>query len=300
VQTASAIGQIAAGANSAFVPQCGLAPGFVNIVAADLMRRFDAVRTVKLRVGALPQYPANALKYALTWSTEGLINEYGNPCLSIVNGMLREVPPLDDVEILEIDGITYEAFNTSGGLGTLVDSFGAGVESMDYKTIRYPGHCEQMRLLMFDLRLNEDRETLRRILDNALPTTQDDMVVVQVSVTGLRNGELATESYVSKMYPQVIAGRQWTAIQVTTAAGICALVDLVLDNPENYQGFVRQEQFKLDAFFANRFGQHYLQGMRRAISEPNSIGLGFLWTLDWGSIAVRRSVPDEQIESTKR
>ena len=93
---------------------------------------------------------------------------------------------------------------------------------MDYKTIRYPGHCEQMRLLMNDLKLNQDRGTLKRILENAVPQTLQDVVIVYAAVTGMQHGELREENYVSKIYPQIIAGRLWSAIQVSTASGICA------------------------------------------------------------------------------
>ena len=61
----------------------------------------------------------------------------------------------------------YEAFNTSGGLGTLADTYAGNVRTMNYKTLRYPGHCEKIHLLMNDLKLNEDRETLKRILERA-------------------------------------------------------------------------------------------------------------------------------------
>ena len=86
VEVTRAVRRIAEGAGTAFVPQCGLAPGFISIAAAELITHFDEVRAVKLRVGALPQHPNNVLKYSLTWSTEGLINEYGNPCQAIVDG----------------------------------------------------------------------------------------------------------------------------------------------------------------------------------------------------------------------
>ena len=110
---------LAADAPVAFIPQCGLAPGFVSIVAFDMAKRFEVLDSVRLRVGALPQYPSNALNYNLTWSTDGVINEYCEPCEAIVNGVLRDVPPLEEKEEFSLDGVTYEAFNTSGGLGTL-------------------------------------------------------------------------------------------------------------------------------------------------------------------------------------
>ena len=231
VEVTRSVRRIAEGAPAAFVPQCGLAPGFVSIAAGELVTHFDRLRSVKLRVGALPQHPNNVLKYSLTWSTEGLINEYGNPCLAIVDGRPAEVAPLEGLEEIEIDGTPYEAFNTSGGLGSLGETWGERCEQMTYKTIRYPGHCDQMRLLMNDLKLNEDRVTLKRILENAVPQTLQDVVIVYVAVTGWQNGELREENYVNKIYPQVVAGRLWSAIQVTTAAGVCAVLDLVLADP---------------------------------------------------------------------
>src|ERR1700749_1173077 len=219
-----------------------------------------------MRVGALPQHPNNVLKYSLTWSTEGLINEYGNPCQAIVEGRVLDVAPLEGLEEIEIDGTLYEAFNTSGGLGSLAETHGADCEHMNYKTIRYPGHCDQMRLLMNDLKLNQDRGTLKRILENAVPQTLQDVVIVYAAVTGFQNGELREENYVNKVYPQVIAGRLWSAIQVTTASGITAVVDSVLQHPPHYTGFVAQEQFRLTDIIGNRFGRYYAPGGTKDIS----------------------------------
>jgi saccharopine dehydrogenase-like NADP-dependent oxidoreductase len=266
VQVTRAVRAIAAGSQQAFVPQCGLAPGFISIAAAELITHFDELRAVKMRVGALPQHPNNVLKYSLTWSTEGLINEYGNPCQALSDGQLTEVAPLEGLEEIEIDGTLYEAFNTSGGLGSLAETYGARCESMNYKTIRYPGHCEQMRLLMNDLKLNHDRGTLKRILENAVPQTLQDVVIVYAAVTGKQDGELREENYVNKIYPQMIAGRLWSAIQVSTAAGITAVVDLVLENPARYHGFIAQEQFRLTDILANRFGRHYASGGTKHVS----------------------------------
>lgn len=260
VAVTAAVRSIAEGASTAFVPQSGLAPGFISIAANELIQHFDELRSVKLRVGALPQHPNNVLKYSLTWSTDGVINEYGNLCNAIVDGKDVDVLPLEGLESIEIDGKLYEAFNTSGGLGSLAETYGDGVKTMNYKTIRYPGHCEQMRLLMNGLKLNHDRETLKRILENAVPQTLQDVVIIYAAVTGLQDGEFREENYVNKVYPQVVAGRLWSAIQVTTAAGVCAVIDIVLTNPDNYRGFVAQEQFRLEDVLENRFGRYYAYG----------------------------------------
>jgi saccharopine dehydrogenase-like NADP-dependent oxidoreductase len=267
VAVTRAVRQIADGSAQAFVPQCGLAPGFISIAAHELITHFDEVRSVKLRVGALPQHPNNVLKYSLTWSTEGLINEYANPCQAIQDGKLLDVAPLEGLEEIEIDGTLYEAFNTSGGLGSLGETFGAGCESMNYKTIRYPGHCAQMRLLMNDLKLNKDRSTLKRILENAVPQTLQDVVIVYAAVSGKQDGELREENYVNKVYPQLIAGRLWSAIQVTTAAGITAVLDLVLAKAGRFKGFVAQESFSLPEILDNRFGRYYAAGGSKDVSS---------------------------------
>jgi len=257
VAVTQAVKKLAVGASTAFVPQCGLAPGFVSIVANSLMQQFDSIDKVKMRVGALPVNSSNSLHYAMTWSTDGLINEYGNPCIGIENGESVVFQPLEGLEAIVLDGERYEAFNTSGGLGSLPDLYVGKVRMMNYKTIRYPGHCEKMRLLMNDLKLNEDRATLKRILEKAVPKTYQDVVIVYVSVMGDKNGELMEKSYVNKIYPQRIANLHWSAIQVTTAAGITAVVDQVLTNPTQLQGFVYQEKFALKEILANRFGKYY-------------------------------------------
>ncbi len=261
-----AVRELAADQPKAFVPQCGLAPGFISIVAHTLMGHFEQPGIVKLRVGALPQHPNNVLKYALNWSTEGLVNEYANPGQALIDGELREVQPLEGLEEIEIDGMRYEAFNTSGGLGSLAESYTGRVERMDYKTMRYPGHCEQMRLLLHGLKLRHDRETLCRILENAVPRTLQDVVVIYASVEGIRQGRLVEESYVNKIYPQVIGGRLWSAIQLTTAAGVCSVLDTVLARPDAYQGLVLMERFALDEILENRFGRRFAHGGSRETS----------------------------------
>lgn len=260
VEVTEKVRKIAEGSEQVFAPQCGLAPGFISIAANELIGHFDSISSVKLRVGALPQHPNNVLKYSLTWSTDGVINEYGNPCKAVVNGREVELMPLEGLEQIEIDGRLYEAFNTSGGLGSLGESYSGKVATMDYKTIRYPGHCKQMQLLMNGLKLNDDRDTLKRILENSVPQTLQDVVIIYAAVTGHQDGEFREENYVNRVYPQMVAGRLWSAIQITTAAGICSVVDLILDSNTEYHGFIRQEQFRLPEILSNRFGRFYAHG----------------------------------------
>ena len=257
VEVTNHIKTVSGGADRAFIPQCGLAPGFISIAAHELMTHFDSVDTVKMRVGALPVHPSNILKYSLTWSTDGLLNEYGNVCFGLEQGKKVTLFPLEGYETIELDGLLYEAFNTSGGLGTLADTYEGKVKTMNYKTLRYPGHCEKIHLLMMDLQLNEDRETLKRILERAIPKTLQDVVLIYASVIGRRQGELYEDTYVKKIYPQTLAGKLWSAIQVTTAAGMCSVVDLVLAEPSAYRGFVTQETFPLQRVLENRFGRFF-------------------------------------------
>jgi saccharopine dehydrogenase-like NADP-dependent oxidoreductase len=251
------IAQITAGAQKSFVPQCGLAPGFISIIANELMTHFDELDIVKLRVGALPINPSNVLKYSLTWSTDGLINEYGNLCHGVEDRKDAALLPLEGYETIEVDGLLYECFNTSGGIGTLAETYRGQVRTMNYKTLRYPGHCEKVSFLMKDLKLNEDRGTLKRILENAIPKTLQDVVLIYVSAIGKQGGELFEENYVKKFYPKQIVDRLWAAIQVTTATSLCAVVDLMLNSPASPKGFVTQESIRYKDFLENRFGQFY-------------------------------------------
>ena len=248
---------LAEGADSAFIPQCGLAPGFISIVAQDLTRRFERLDSVRMRVGALPQFPSNALNYNLTWSTDGVINEYGEPCDAIVDGTMRQVEPLEELEEFSLDGVRYEAFNTSGGLGTLCETLAGKVRQLNYKTVRYPGHRDIMKALILDLRLGERRELLKDILENALPATRQDVVLVFVTVSGWRDGQFLQETYANKIYGTEIRGTARSAIQITTAAGICTMLDLLAEGSLLQKGFVRQEDVSLPTFLSNRFGCAY-------------------------------------------
>lgn len=252
VATARRIRDIAEGGRTVFVPQCGLAPGFVDIAAMALVAGFDEAHDVRLRVGALPQFPDNALKYNLTWSVDGLINEYCNPCEAIHEGRFMEVPPLEGLEDFVLDGIRYEAFSTSGGIGSLCETLAGRVRNLNYKTVRYPGHRDRIWMLARDLRLCQRRDVFKNVIEHAVPVTRQDVVLVFVTVTGMRDGLLAQESFVKKIYGDGRADGR-SAIQKTTAAGVCVMVDLHREGRLPAAGFVRQEQTRLDDFLANRF-----------------------------------------------
>jgi len=262
VATTAYIKEIGAAADVALVPQCGLAPGFICVLGADMAARFDEVKTIKMRVGALPLYPTNALRYNVTWSVDGLINEYCNPCEIVINGKPILVPALEGLESVMIDGVAYEAFNTSGGLGTLADTLSGRVQDLSYKTLRYPGHAEIMKLLLQGLELAQDRDTMRRILARAAPFTYKDVVVIFVTGIGIRAGRMEEESIVLRHYGKSELG----AIQLTTAAGCVAMVELFLKGTLPSSGFVRQEDATLKGFLSTRAGFLLSQGIRHSES----------------------------------
>lgn len=257
VETTQLVKELALTSNAAFIPQCGLAPGFITIAAHHLATKFDELDDLHMRVGALPQFPSNALKYNITWSTEGLINEYCMPCEAIVDGHYVHVPPLEELERFSLDGMDYEAFNTSGGLGTLCETLEGKVKNLNYRTVRYPGHRDIMKTLLHDLKLKDRQELLKDILENALACTKQDVVLVFVNAKGKKDGVLIQESYVNKVYSQEILGKHWSAIQITTAAGICTVLDLLVEQKLPSKGLVKQEDIQFTDFINNRFGKFY-------------------------------------------
>ena len=257
VASTRAVRALAEGAKTAFIPQCGLAPGFISIVAQHMAERFDSLLDVRLRVGALPVYPSNALSYNLTWSTEGLINEYCEPCEAIVHGERRETSPLEELESFALDGVAYEAFNTSGGLGSLCETMAGRVRNLNYRTIRYPGHAATMKLLLNDLGLRRRRDMLKEILEGAIPETAQDVVVIFVTASGLKAGRLTQETYAHKVYAGRVRGIPMSAIQATTASSVCAVLDLLAEGAVPSSGLVLQEEIALSAFLDNRFGRVY-------------------------------------------
>ena len=143
-------------------------------------------------------------------------------CEAIVDGQLSSVPALEGYETFALDGVEYEAFNTSGGLGTLPATLLGRARNVDYKSVRYPGHCNLMKLLLNDLRLRDRRDLLKDIFETAIPTTEQDVIVILASASGHRHGRLEEESYPIRVFGADVDGHRLSAIQLSTAAGICA------------------------------------------------------------------------------
>ncbi|HJQ70240.1 MAG TPA: saccharopine dehydrogenase C-terminal domain-containing protein [Blastocatellia bacterium] len=183
------------------IPDCGLAPGLVSLLVAHGAARFERLNKIRIRVGGLPQRPKGPLEYQITFSVEGLINEYVEPARVIRGGRIVEIESMTEVETLEFPPPfgTMEAFQTSGGASTLPDSFLGSVEELDYKTIRYPGHCERFKLLI-DLGLASSRpinidgmpvaprSVLAELLLRHFPSDEPDVVLIRIEFAGREGG----------------------------------------------------------------------------------------------------------------
>jgi lysine 6-dehydrogenase len=188
-------------ANINIIPDCGLAPGMVSILAMHGANRFDEIEEIHIRVGGLPQNPKPPLNYQLIFSVEGLINEYVETARVIRNGRIMEVDSMSELEILEFEGFpALEAFQTSGGTSTLPETFLGEIKELDYKTIRYKGHCERFKT-MIDLGLcsSEEivadfvkvkpRKVLGELLQKNLPADEPDYVLIRLEFVGAKKGK---------------------------------------------------------------------------------------------------------------
>jgi saccharopine dehydrogenase-like NADP-dependent oxidoreductase len=245
----------------ALVPQCGLAPGLIGIIGASMMREFDSVRSLELRVGALPRAPHGRLGYAVNWSAEGIVNEYLNDAEVIRGGEKKVVPSLQELEKVIINGIELEAFITSGGLGTMTDTYAGKVETLDYKTLRYPGHCELMSFLADEMRLRDNRKLIADMLLDAKPQTTDDVVYIYSAVEGYKGDRLLRDTFVRAFHAREINGKHWRAISWTTAASCCAVVELVSKGVLPQQGFIKQEDISFTDLTETSFGRYYTDGV---------------------------------------
>jgi saccharopine dehydrogenase-like NADP-dependent oxidoreductase len=257
VATTMAIRKMAETSKGAMIPQCGLAPGFIGIVGADLYKRFTKLRDVELRVGALPKYPNGQMAYSFTWSPAGVINEYINDAEVIHNGVRKMVSSLDGLEMINIEGRDFEAFATSGGLGTMCETLEGKVDTLNYKTIRYPGHCQLMRFFLYELLMKNDRALSERILTEAKPPVKEDVVYVYAVVEGWQGESLAREEFYNAYHPITIQGKEWRAISWTTAASVAAVVEMVANGSLPSNGFVKQEDIPLQSFLHTRHGSLY-------------------------------------------
>ena len=260
VPTTQHIRTLSASSRGLMAPQCGLAPGFIGIVGAHLAGGFERLRSIRLRVGALPQNPTGLLGYAFNWSPEGVVNEYLNDCEVIEEGVRKMVTAMEWIETIYVDGVQLEAFTTSGGLGTMCETFAGRVDNLDYKTMRYPGHVQLMNFFFHELLMRDRRDLAGEILANAKPPVDDDIVYVHAAAEGMREGRIARKEYVRAFRPRELAGRMRTAIAWTTSASAVAVIELVAAGRIAPSGFLRQEEIPLRDLLATRSGAAFGEG----------------------------------------
>lgn len=223
-------GRVAEG--KVFMPACGVSPGLVDRFAADLVTAFDRDIDLVVRVGAIPQERTNRLGYGLIWNLDGLFAEYTKPCLAVRDSKPVSLPPLSDKEDLVLDGIAYEAFSTADGFAGLDDfagRFQGRVRNLTFRTIRYPGHLDYMKLLLDDLRLRERKDLLMTLLQNGLPEIERDMVLIYITARGTRDGKSLEKSVLCRIRDDqleegIVRG---SALSLGSAAHAASQIDML-------------------------------------------------------------------------
>jgi saccharopine dehydrogenase-like NADP-dependent oxidoreductase len=250
---------LAKDAETGFVLQTGLAPGFINVLAMSLYNEFvekyenDKVEKVGMKVGALTAHAHQPHFYGFTWSPIGVATEYVKNSRVIRDHKITEKPALSSRERIVIGARTYEADLTSGGAADLPDFFEGKAKSLDYKTLRYPGHYDWVESIIRKLPKDKDLpNTLQDVMLRAVPSVEDDMVLVHASVDGFdiagRRRMLEKAFFVE---PLEINGKSLRAIQTTTAAPLCESAMMLLK--DNHKGVVPQSQVVPDDFLNGNF-----------------------------------------------
>lgn len=197
----------------------------------------------------MPQSTTHESKYAITWSPEGVINEYLNDALILHEGDIKKVRSLDGYEKLIINGTEYEAFYTSGGCGTLLEEFEENIStSVNYKTLRYVGHWEYMKKFFnafFVFEGENVRDEMVKDFKNLIPKTKQDKVVVYIEVSGIKNSEYVVQHWQQEFHPY----NGYTAIEISTAAGMLVWLDYLKQRGiENQKAFTKQEDMPFEFF----------------------------------------------------
>ena len=202
-----ALNKLAKKSDINIIPDCGLAPGMVSVLAMHGAKNFDEIEEIHIRVGGLPQMPKTSLEYQLVFSVEGLINEYVETARVIRDGKITEVESMTECESLAFEGFPpLEAFQTSGGTSTLPDTFLGKIKELDYKTIRYAGHCDKFKTMIdFGLCSSEEidvdgkdikpRRVLGELLEKHLPADEPDYVLIRLEFVGQKDGETKRLKY---------------------------------------------------------------------------------------------------------
>ena len=233
------------------IPDCGLAPGMVSVLVAHGAARFESLDTVRIRVGGLPQQPKPPLNYQMVFSVEGLINEYVERARLLRGGKIVEVDSMSEIETLDFPPFgELEAFQTSGGTSTLPDTFSGRVRDLDYKTIRYPGHCEKFKLLL-DLGLASSealdvdgmrvkpRRLLGEVLLKHLPSGEPDLVLIRVEFCG--KNDLIQQTLRYDIIDRYDEKSGLSAMMRTTAFPASIIAQMMASGETTQKGAVPQE-----------------------------------------------------------
>jgi len=241
--------------NARFVTQCGLAPGMVSVIANHMAAQFDQVADIQIRVGALPASTNNHMGYYRTWNTEGLINEYIHPCPAIRKQQRVMLDPLEELEQVNFEGQLLEAATTSGGLGSMADTWQGRAQSVDYKTLRYPGHWALMKFLKDDLGLASNFRRFVDIFNQSVPQTDHDYVYILINVTGHIGGHLHIKQYSKRI--ESVPGA--TAIQRTTGDGVMAVLDAWQKGAlDNQRGWIQVENIDNGSIWSSQYSRCYV------------------------------------------
>ncbi|MDP3861368.1 MAG: saccharopine dehydrogenase C-terminal domain-containing protein [Phaeovulum sp.] len=224
---AAQVAALAGGAGDlCLAPGCGLAPGYVTALAAELLAQAGPQSETTVFVGVLPAKRENRLGYANIWGIDGLLDEYTNPCLALQGGALTELAPLTQTETLRLGGTEFEAFTTAGSLDALARRHAGKVGGLVFKTLRYPGHLDYMQFLLQDLGLAARLYQLRALLTTALPETADDRVLIAIRQRATPDApEVWTRQELRAAADE--AGAPASAAATATAAHACAMIDLI-------------------------------------------------------------------------
>ncbi|HRX30090.1 MAG TPA: saccharopine dehydrogenase C-terminal domain-containing protein, partial [Saprospiraceae bacterium] len=246
--------EIAKDADTAFVLQTGLAPGFINVLANRLFEDFtseygvEKVDRIGMKVGALSKHAPSPHFYAFTWSPIGVATEYLKDAEIVRNYKKIKVPALSGRHTIIIDGDEYEDNFTSGGAADLPDAFAGRVKDLDYKTLRYPGHYAWVEGALTTIPHGEDKiKSLENIMLENIPSVEDDVVIVYASVQGKdKNGRLRRKEKSYEIYPSTIGNQRLRAIQTSTAAPLCEIAYMMMT--KGWKGLKLQSQIPTEEF----------------------------------------------------
>lgn len=262
VNETNQIKEIADGADTAFVLQTGLAPGFINVLACKLFQKFQAeykvdhADSIEMKVGALSQHAKAPHYYAFTWSPIGVATEYLKDAEIVRDHKKINVPALSGTELLIIDGENYEDNFTSGGAADLPDAFAGKVKDLDYKTLRFPGHYAWVNSIIETCPSGEDKiQFLEKTMLDAIPNVEDDVVIVYASVMGKDHaGRLRKIEKSYKILPSQVGKKTLRAIQTTTAAPLCEITRMMVE--KDWKGLKLQSELPTDEFLNGPFVSH--------------------------------------------